>query len=49
MSIAFHDADPQEFARQLAGFMPPWQVEGLVEDYAHYRRGEAAAVTTDTT
>ena len=24
--------------------MPAWQAEGLVEDYAHYRRGEAAAV-----
>ena len=25
--------------------MPPWQLEGLLEDYAHYRRGEAAAVS----
>ncbi len=25
--------------------MPHWQVDGLIEDYAHYRRGEAAAVT----
>ena len=26
--------------------MPSWQVEGLIEDYAHYARGEAAEVTT---
>jgi hypothetical protein len=25
---------------------PEWQADGLVEDYAHYRRGEAAAVTS---
>ena len=48
-SITFHDVDPHDFAQQLAGFMPAWQAEGLVEDYAHYRRGEAAAVTTDIT
>lgn len=24
--------------------MDPWMAEGLVEDYAHYQRGEAAAV-----
>lgn len=27
--------------------MPPWQAEGLVEDYAHYGRGEAADVSPD--
>lgn len=26
--------------------MPEWQAEGLIEDYAHYRRGEAADVST---
>ena len=26
-----------------AGF-PTWQAEGLLEDYAHYRRNEASAV-----
>jgi uncharacterized protein YbjT (DUF2867 family) len=25
--------------------VPPWQADGLIEDYAHYRRGEAATVT----
>jgi uncharacterized protein YbjT (DUF2867 family) len=24
--------------------MPPWMAEGLIEDYAHYRRGEAEGV-----
>lgn len=32
-------------ALTTAGF-PPWQVEGLIEDYAHYAREEAATVTT---
>ncbi len=27
---------------------PAWQAYGLIEDYAHYARGEAAEVTTDT-
>ena len=25
---------------------PEWQADGLVEDYAHYRRGEASAIST---
>jgi hypothetical protein len=29
----------------LQGILPPWQIDGLLEDYAHYRRGEAAAVS----
>ena len=36
---------PQAFAASLRGILPPWQVEGLLEDYAHYRRGEAASVS----
>ncbi|WP_142683126.1 SDR family oxidoreductase [Chitinophaga polysaccharea] len=28
-----------------AGF-PAWQAEGLIEDYAHYARGEAAAISS---
>jgi hypothetical protein len=26
-----------------AGF-PVWQADGLIEDYAHYRRGEASSI-----
>lgn len=26
--------------------VPPWQAEGLIEDYAHYRRGEASLVSS---
>jgi uncharacterized protein YbjT (DUF2867 family) len=45
-SIAFRDATPEAFAAALAETgMPPWQVDGLLEDYAHYRRGEAALVS----
>lgn len=44
--IAFADAPPEAFAASLRGILPPWQVDGLLEDYAHYRRGEAAKVTT---
>jgi hypothetical protein len=25
--------------------VPPWQVDGLIEDYAHYARGEAEAIS----
>lgn len=42
--ITFMDASPQVFAEGLRGVMPPWQVDGLLEDYAHYARGEAAEV-----
>jgi uncharacterized protein YbjT (DUF2867 family) len=26
--------------------MPEWQIDGLIEDYAHYRRGEASVIST---
>ena len=26
--------------------LPHWQVDGLIEDYAHYRRGEASTIAT---
>ena len=32
-----------ECAIRAAGF-PEWQVGGLIEDYAHYARGEASMV-----
>jgi uncharacterized protein YbjT (DUF2867 family) len=43
--VAFIDVPPEAFAASLRGILPPWQVEGLLEDYAHYRRGEAASVS----
>ncbi len=39
--IAFADVPPEAFAASLRGILPPWQADGLLEDYAHYRRGEA--------
>jgi hypothetical protein len=27
---------------------PEWQAEGLIEDYAHYRRGEAEIISSAT-
>src|SRR5690606_11388858 len=47
--IAFHDASAEQFAAALSDVIPPWQLEGLVEDYAHYARGEAAEVHTSVT
>lgn len=48
-AITFHDAPPEAFAAALQGILPPWQVDGLLEDYAHYRRGEATPVSTAVT
>jgi uncharacterized protein YbjT (DUF2867 family) len=42
--LAFADAPPEAFAVHLRSVLPPWQVDGLLEDYAHHDRGEAAAV-----
>jgi uncharacterized protein YbjT (DUF2867 family) len=43
--ITFTDVPPEAFADSLHGILPPWQVQGLLEDYAHYRRGEAAEIS----
>jgi uncharacterized protein YbjT (DUF2867 family) len=43
--VTYIDVPPEAFAASLRGILPPWQVEGLLEDYAHYRRGEAASVS----
>ena len=45
-TVTFADVPGEQFAEALAGVLPPWQVEGTVEDYAHYSRGEAGEVTT---
>ena len=43
--IRFVDASDEELRRAMAGVgMPEWQIEGLVEDYAHYARGEASMI-----
>ena len=45
--IKFADVSPDQMREALkaAGF-PDWQADGLIEDYAHYQRGEAAKTTT---
>lgn len=45
--IAFVDVSPEAMHDTLlsAGF-PVWQADGLLEDYAHYRRNEAAAIAS---
>jgi uncharacterized protein YbjT (DUF2867 family) len=45
-AVTFTDVPPEAFAASIQNLLPPWQVDGLLEDYAHYRRGEAAAVST---
>jgi uncharacterized protein YbjT (DUF2867 family) len=42
--VAFVDVAPEDFAGALRGVLPAWQVDGLLEDYAHYAHGEAATV-----
>jgi uncharacterized protein YbjT (DUF2867 family) len=44
--VGFDEVPPAAFAAALKGVgVPPWQADGLVEDYAHYARGEAAEVS----
>jgi uncharacterized protein YbjT (DUF2867 family) len=46
--VTFVDVPPEQFAAALQQLkMPSWQIEGSLEDYAHYRRGEAEMVTKD--
>ena len=45
-SVAFIDVSSAVFAAALkAAGVPPWQLDGIVEDYAHYARGEADAIS----
>ena len=45
--IAFVDLQEQAMRDMLLGFgVPAWQAEGLLEDYAHYRRGEASIIAS---
>jgi len=44
--IEYVDVAPDTMRETLLSFgLPPWQVEGVVEDYEPYRRGDAARVT----
>ena len=44
-AIRFVDASDDDLRHAMAGVgMPEWQIEGLVEDYAHYARGEASVI-----
>ncbi len=43
--ITFIDVPPRAFADSLQGILPPWQIQGLLEDCSHYRRGKAASVS----
>jgi len=46
--VRFESVPPNDMIAMLTSFgMPQWQAEGLVEDYAHYDRGEAAFVSSD--
>jgi uncharacterized protein YbjT (DUF2867 family) len=42
--IVFVDVPPAAFRASLEGVLPDWQLDGLLEDYEHYVRGEAAVV-----
>lgn len=45
--ITFVDIPPDTMRDALLGVgFPGWQAEGLIEDYAHYRRGEAATLSS---
>lgn len=45
--VAFVDTPDAVMREMLVGFgMSPWQADGLIEDYQHYRRGEASAVSS---
>lgn len=48
--IGFENVAPEAMRGALidAGF-PEWQTDGLIEDYAHYAREEAAVVTSTVT
>jgi len=46
-TITFVDIPPETMQAALLQMgMPAWQAAGLIEDYAHYRRGEAAEIFT---
>jgi uncharacterized protein YbjT (DUF2867 family) len=45
--VEFVDVPPDAMRQALIGVgLPTWQADGLIEDYAHYRRGEASVVAS---
>jgi len=47
-TVRFESVPAEAFLAALTGAgMPKWQAEGLLEDYAHYVRGEASSVSPD--
>jgi uncharacterized protein YbjT (DUF2867 family) len=45
--IKYVDVPPDAMKKALLGFgMAAWQADGLIEDYEHYRRGEASTITS---
>jgi uncharacterized protein YbjT (DUF2867 family) len=45
--IQFVDVPPEAMREMLISVgLPVWQADGLIEDYAHYSRGEASEVST---
>ena len=45
--INYVQVPPEAMRQALLGFgLPAWQADGVVEDYDHYRRGEAADVAS---
>ena len=46
--VTFVDIPESAMRGALLTFgFPEWQADGLIEDYAHYRRGEASAISPD--
>ena len=46
--VRFESIPAKEFVAMVTGVgMPPWQAEGLAEDYGHYDRGEAGGISPD--
>ena len=45
--VEYVDVTPDVMREALLSLgLPPWQADGVIEDYEHYRRGEAAGVTS---
>lgn len=45
--VKYVDVPPETMLQMLLDSrMPAWQAAGVIEDYDHYRRGEAAAITS---